>query len=79
MSDATYIVEVSAIQIKPRKILVGSTLRALVSRVASAWQERRKRSTDLTRLYRLNDHVLRDIGLTRAEIGRGAMDSFWRG
>ena len=75
MSYASHIVELPAIEIKHGKLLSGyTTLRALVSRVASNWQ----RSPDVTRLYRLNHHVLRDIGLTRAEIGMGASESFWR-
>ncbi len=33
---------------------------------------------DPTRLHRLNDHVLKDIGVSRHHIGAGAMESFWR-
>ncbi len=33
---------------------------------------------DTTRLYRLNDHVLRDIGITRHDIGHDPAESFWR-
>jgi hypothetical protein len=49
MSDATYIVEVPAIEIKHGKILEESTLRAVVNRVTAIWQERWKRSSDLKR------------------------------
>lgn len=31
-----------------------------------------------SRLYELSDHVLADIGLSRAEIGQGPAESFWR-
>ncbi len=48
MSDATYIVEVPAIEMKHGKIFEGYTLRALVNRVTAFRQERRNRSADLT-------------------------------
>ena len=47
MSDATYIVEVPAIEMKHGKLLEGSTLRALVNRVTAIWQERQERSAEL--------------------------------
>ena len=78
MAYANTASQAPAIEIAPGNILRGNTLRPLVTRVAAIWKYSRKRSTDVTRLYRLNDHVLRDIGLTRGEIGTGAMESFWR-
>ncbi len=48
---------------------------ATLTRAFGAW---RKDTVDHTRLYRLNDHVLRDIGLTRHDIGHGPAGSFWR-
>ena len=33
---------------------------------------------DPTRLHRLNDYVLKDIGVSHHHIGAGAMESFWR-
>ncbi len=35
-------------------------------------------TVDHTRIYKLNDHVLRDIGITRHDIGGGPAESFWR-
>lgn len=35
-------------------------------------------SVDPARLYRMNAYLLRDIGITRADLARGPMDSFWR-
>ncbi len=35
-------------------------------------------TVDHTRLYSLNGHVLRDIGITRHDIGHGPAESFWR-
>ena len=49
MSDATYTVEVPAIEMKHGKTFKGSTLRSFVNRVTAIWQERWKRSVDLKR------------------------------
>jgi len=49
MSDATYTVEVPAIEMKHGNIFEGSTLRSFVNRVTAIWQERWKRSVDLKR------------------------------
>ena len=35
-------------------------------------------SADPARLHRMNAYLLRDIGLTRADLASGPMDSFWR-
>jgi uncharacterized protein YjiS (DUF1127 family) len=51
------------------------SLATTISRAFDAW---RKNVVDHTRLYRLNDHVLRDIGITRHDIGHGPAESFWR-
>jgi len=50
-------------------------LKAIVVNAFGAWQERSVRQS---RLYRLNGHVLRDIGITRHDIGHGPTESFWR-
>ncbi len=47
MSDATYNVEVPAIEMKHGNILAESTLRSFVNRVTAIWQERWKRSAEL--------------------------------
>ena len=48
---------------------------AAIARAFGAWH---RDIVDHTRLYRLNDHVLREIGITRRDIGRGPAESFWR-
>ena len=48
---------------------------AAIARTFSAW---RKDTVDHTRLYRLNGHMRRDIGITRHDIGHGPAESFWR-
>ncbi len=50
-------------------------LAAAVAKALRAW---RKRTSDPSRLYGLNDYVLKDIGLGRGEIGQGPAESFWR-
>ncbi len=50
-------------------------LAATITRAFGAWH---KNVADHTRLYRLNDHVLRDIGITRHDISHGSAESFWR-
>ena len=50
-------------------------LAATITWVFGAWH---KNVVDHTRLYMLNDHVLRDIGITRHDIGHGPAESFWR-
>ena len=47
MSEATYIVEVPAIEMKQGKTFEGHTLSALVNRITAILQERRKRSAEL--------------------------------
>ena len=50
-------------------------LAAAVAKAFHAWGER---TGAPSRLYRLNDYVLNDIGLSRSEIGQGPAESFWR-
>ena len=50
-------------------------LASTITRAFGAW---RRNAIDHTRLYRLNGHVLRDIGITRHDIGHGPAESFWR-
>ncbi len=47
MSDATYIVEVPAIEMRHGKSFEESTLRAHVNRIKAIWQERQERSAEL--------------------------------
>jgi uncharacterized protein YjiS (DUF1127 family) len=78
MSYANFAVEAPAIQIGRGINRSVAKSRALAGRIYAAWQAGRNRCGDPTRLYRLDDHVLSDIGLTRTEIGAGQMDSLWR-
>ncbi len=60
-----------------REGLGGKLLRA-VTRVADAillWQER---ATQRAHLATLDDHMLRDLGLSRADVEREAAVPFWR-
>ncbi len=50
-------------------------LAAAVAKAIHAW---RQRTGAPSRLYGLNDYVLKDIGLDRGEIGQGPAESFWR-
>jgi uncharacterized protein YjiS (DUF1127 family) len=45
------------------------------SYILSVWQ---KRSASRRQLARLDDHLLRDIGLTRADAEQEIMKSFWQ-
>lgn len=51
----------------------------LAAAIAKAFRAWREHTSDPSRLYRLNDYVLKDIGLGRGEIGQGPAESFWRG
>ncbi len=50
----------------------------LAADVAKAFRAWRQRTGAPSRLYGLNDYVLKDIGLSRTKIGRGPAESFWR-
>ncbi len=50
----------------------------LVAAVAKAFRALRERTGAPSRLYRLSDYALKDIGLGRSEIGQGPAESFWR-
>ncbi len=53
--------------------------RGLLARLLDAlalWQER---SAQRTRLTGVEDHILRDIGLTRADFEQELRKPFWRG
>ncbi len=53
-------------------------LQGFAAAIARAFGARRRDAVDHTRLYRLNGPVLRDIGITRHDIGHGPAESFWR-
>lgn len=42
-------------------------LRFLRDRVATRWQERRRRSRELNELFAFDDRELRDLGLSRSD------------
>ncbi len=50
----------------------------LAAAVAKAFHAWRQRTGAPSRLYGLNDYVLKDIGLGRGEIGQGPAESFRR-
>ncbi len=58
-----------------RDCKAGTGLTAAVVKALGRWH---RRSRHQTRIHELNDHMLSDIGLSRAAIGRGAPESFWR-
>ena len=43
-------------------------LRRLAVHLANRWQERRQRRAAAAALSHLNDHLLRDIGVSRADV-----------
>lgn len=53
---------------------VGSVLAALVNRLL-LWQER---SNERMKLLEMDDHMLKDIGISRAAAAREADKAFWR-
>ena len=50
------------------RVVAGAT------RFLSAWVERRQQ---LRTLSELDDHLLRDVGLSRADVERACSQSFW--
>jgi len=50
------------------RVVVGAT------RFLSGWVERRRQ---LRTLSELDDHLLRDVGLSREDVGRACSQSFW--
>ena len=68
----------TALAIPARSFAADNRLQGLVAAIARTFSAWRRNTVDPTRLYRLNDHVLRDIGLTRHDIGHGPAESFWR-
>ncbi len=75
MSNATIQTLPSPIQAGFRTLAIFKTVTEFA---AAAAKTIGTRAGDPTRLYRLNDHVLKDIGVNRHHIGAGAMESFWR-
>ena len=65
-----------AIPVRPFAAYV--KLQGFATAIAGAFSAWRKDTVDHTRLYRLNDHMRRDIGITRHDIGHGPAESFWR-
>ncbi len=61
----------------PRGGLLGTLLRAAGAAVETfyAWQER---AAQRAHLAALEDHILKDIGIGRAEADREAAKPFWR-
>lgn len=78
MSNATIQTLQSPIQAGLRTLDLFKTVTEFAAAAAKAIGTRPGPAGDPTRLYRLNDHVLKDIGVSRHHIGTGAMESFWR-
>ncbi len=78
MSNATTQTLQSPIQTGFWTQAIFKTVTEFAAAAAKAIGTRPGSTGDPTRLYRLNDHVLKDIGVSRHHIGAGAMESFWR-
>ncbi len=78
MSNATIQTLPSPIQAGFRTLAIFKTVTEFVAAAAKTIGRRSGPAGDPTRLHRLNDHVLKDIGVSRHHIGAGAMESFWR-
>ena len=55
---------------------VGTRL-CLAMGLLRGWRERMRSRRQMRDLYELDDHILQDIGLTRAALGCGAETPFW--
>ena len=55
-----------------------SSRSAAIPRTVSLWLDRRRRRRALQDLAERNDHLLADVGLTRAEALREAGKPFWQ-
>ena len=60
-----------------KHISAGTSLRSVMSSLARWWERMRSRR-QLCDLDELDDHILQDIGLTRAAIRCQAEKPFWR-
>jgi len=54
------------------------TARGAVRRLLATWREWRRRARGRAQLARLDDRMLRDIGLTRADAAFLSNKPFWR-
>ncbi len=57
---------------------VGASLWTLPERFANTVYEWQKRASGRRHLRQLNDHMLKDIGLSRFDVEREAGQPFWR-
>jgi uncharacterized protein YjiS (DUF1127 family) len=73
-SAATLRVRVPQIVMRERTA-TAPTLRTRLIESLRAWQQRRRSRRDL---LMLDDHLLRDIGLTRDQIATESSKPFWR-
>ena len=60
--------------IRPQRRLPVVGIQGLLGKVGAAWRRRRSRNL----LSQLDDYMLRDIGVTRAEAQLEANKPFWR-
>lgn len=56
---------------------LGAALWTLPERVADTLYEWQRRASERHNLRQLNDHMLRDIGLSRADVERESGKPFW--
>jgi uncharacterized protein YjiS (DUF1127 family) len=61
-----------------RRKTLASASRAALSRILATLSEWRRRSRDRTHLAMLDDRMLRDIGVNRADLWREINKPFWR-
>lgn len=66
---------IPAISLRHAGTKAAFNLATAIAKAFRAWWES---TGDPSRLYRLSDYVLKDIGLGRGEIGQGPAESFWR-
>jgi len=60
--------------IRPQRRLPVAAVQGLLGKIGVAWRRRRSRNL----LSQLDDYMLRDIGVTRAEAQLEASKPFWR-
>jgi uncharacterized protein YjiS (DUF1127 family) len=70
----TFALRLSRIGRRRRSPALGAGLRSLLGRIR-AWRERARQRRHLAGL---NDHMLRDIGLTRGDVMAESSKPFWR-
>ena len=68
----------SRIAPQQRRRAVGHPLQKALNRIAATLREWRQRSYERAELAKLDDRMLRDIGVTRGDVWREINKPFWR-